>query len=56
MGRVPYAGNQFRIPGYAGGPNGPAPLLGEHNSAVFGDILGLSDEEIARLQQADIIR
>lgn len=56
MGHVPYAGNQFRIPGYAGGPNGPAPLLGEHNRAVFGDILGLSDEEIARLQQADIIR
>ena len=56
MGSVPYAGNQFRIPGYSGGPNGPAPLLGEHNAMVFGEILGLSDAEIARLQEADIIR
>lgn len=56
MGRVPYAGNQFRIRGYAGGPNGPSPLLGEHNRDVFGGILSLSDEEIARLKQADIIR
>ena len=56
LGRVPYAGNQFRIPGYEGGPSGPSPLLGEHNQEVFSGILGLSDEEIARLQKADIIR
>lgn len=27
-----------------------APLLGEHNRRVFGEILGLSDEELARLE------
>lgn len=30
-------------------PRGPAPLLGEHNDDVFGRLLGLSKEEIARL-------
>ena len=47
MGRVPYAGNQFRMPGYAPGPNSYAPLLGEHNAEVMREILGMSDEEIA---------
>ncbi len=46
MGEVPYAGTQFRIPGYRGGPRGPAPMLGEHNREVLGELLGLSDEAI----------
>lgn len=32
-----------------------APLVGEHNQEVFSEILGLSDEEVQRLQQAGII-
>ena len=32
-----------------------APRLGEHNQRVFGGMLGLSDEEIAELQQAGVI-
>ncbi|MEK3935147.1 CoA transferase [Sporosarcina sp. FSL W7-1349] len=32
-----------------------APMLGEHNGYVFSKILGLSDEEIQRLEQDDII-
>ena len=32
-----------------------APRLGEHNQRVFGAMLGLSDEEIAGLQQAGVI-
>ena len=28
----------------------PAPLLGEHNEAVLGDWLGLSEDEIAELK------
>jgi len=55
MGRVPYAGNQFRIPGYAGGPSGPAPLLGEHNHQVFGDILGMSEADINALIDAGVV-
>lgn len=56
MGNVPYAGNQFRIPGYAGGPNAAAPLLGEHNQHVFGEILGLNEAEIATLIESGVVR
>jgi len=55
MGSVPYAGNQFHIPGYAGGPSAPAPLLGEHNQHVFGNILGLSESEIAALIDEGVV-
>jgi benzylsuccinate CoA-transferase BbsF subunit len=55
MGKVPYAGNQFRIPGYAGGPSRPAPLLGEHNHHVFGEILGMSASEIDALIDAGVV-
>ncbi len=33
----------------------PAPLLGEHNDYVFGELLGLSKDEIERLAQEKII-
>ena len=38
------------------GPNSPASLFGERNQFVFGEILGLSDEEIERLKEGEIIR
>ena len=47
MGRVPYAGHQYRISGYDNGPRGPAPMLGEHSFEVLSDILGLSEEELS---------
>lgn len=56
MGEVPYAGNQFRIPGYAGGPSRPAPLLGEHNREVFGQILGMSDTDIDALIESGVVK
>lgn len=46
MGEVPYAGNQFRIPGYQPGPHGYAPLLGEHNFEVLKEIVGMSEQDI----------
>jgi benzylsuccinate CoA-transferase BbsF subunit len=33
----------------------PAPLLGEHNNYVFGDLLGLSEDEVAELVQEKVI-
>ena len=32
-----------------------SPLLGEHNDYVFGQLLGMSDDEIARLKEEQII-
>ena len=55
LGRVPYAGNQFRIPGYLGGPTRPSPLLGEHNHEVLAGILGFSEAEIDELIEAGVV-
>ena len=46
MGRIPYAGHQYRISGYENGPRAPAPLLGQHSFAVLSEILGMSDDAI----------
>ena len=56
MGEVPYAGNQFRIPGYAAGPYSYAPLLGEHNHEVLSGMLGMSDEEIAEALANGVVK
>jgi crotonobetainyl-CoA:carnitine CoA-transferase CaiB-like acyl-CoA transferase len=32
-----------------------APMLGEHNRHVFGGLLGLSDEEISRLEADNVL-
>jgi crotonobetainyl-CoA:carnitine CoA-transferase CaiB-like acyl-CoA transferase len=34
---------------------GPAPWLGEHNERVFGELLGMSPEEVKRLQEEEVI-
>ena len=33
----------------------PAPLLGEHNHLVFGEMLGMSEQEIAELERSGVI-
>jgi len=50
MIRVPWKINDREV------PMTHAPLLGQHNQYVFGELLGLSDEEIADLDQKEIIR
>ena len=47
MGRVPYAGVQYRIPGYTPGPFSYAPLLGEHTDQILASQLGMSADDIA---------
>lgn len=42
--RIHYVGEPNPVPSYA-------PYLGEHNGEVFGDLLGLDPDELARLQQ-----
>ena len=47
MGHIPYAGHQYCIGGYANGPRGPAPTLGQHSLEILSGFLGFSDEAIA---------
>jgi|TARA_Y100000310_G_scaffold321212_1_gene378554 crotonobetainyl-CoA:carnitine CoA-transferase CaiB-like acyl-CoA transferase len=56
MGEVPYAGNQFRIPGYQPGPNSYAPLLGEHNLEVLKEIIGMTEQEIADAVKEGVVQ
>ncbi len=55
MGRVPYAGTQWLIPGYQAGPHGPAPLMGEHNFSVMQGLLGMSEAEVPAAIEAGAV-
>jgi len=48
-------GLPWKLSGCPPKPPRHAPLLGEHNNYVFGEILGLSEEEIAQLTDEEII-
>ncbi len=49
MGRVPYAGHQYKVAGYDHGPRTPAPTLGQHTFDVLTDVLGLDADEVAEI-------
>jgi crotonobetainyl-CoA:carnitine CoA-transferase CaiB-like acyl-CoA transferase len=51
---LPYSRLPFRIGECRATPDDHAPLFGEHNLYVFRDLLGLDDEEIARLYEDGI--
>ena len=51
------AADRIVAPDFSGADAGllrPAPTVGEHNTEVFRDILGLTADEIAELQQATV--
>ncbi len=56
MGRVPYAGVQYRIRGYEPGPYHPAPLLGEHTERVLREELGMTEAEIEAAAAAGALK
>ncbi len=45
----------FRLSATPGGVQAPAPLLGQYNDYVLGELLGLSQEEIDRLTTAGVV-
>jgi crotonobetainyl-CoA:carnitine CoA-transferase CaiB-like acyl-CoA transferase len=55
VGRQPFAGLPFRFGSVDRWLTRPAPTMGEHDHEVLGGELGLSDDEIARLEEASVI-
>jgi benzylsuccinate CoA-transferase BbsF subunit len=55
LGPLTLAGLPWRHNGRRKGNYSCPPLLGEHNKYVFGKLLGLSDDEIARLEEEKVI-
>ena len=55
VGRLTYPGLPFRLTATPGKPDQLAPELGQHNDYVFGQLLGLSREEIAKLQAEKVL-
>jgi benzylsuccinate CoA-transferase BbsF subunit len=55
IGRMTLPGLPWRPEGKQKGNYSHPPLLGEHNDHVFGDLLGLTGDEIASLREAKVI-
>jgi len=51
----PHPLTPYRFNGERGEIRRPAPLLGEHNNMVFGQMLGFSNSEIEVLEKQAII-
>ena len=54
-GPLRYCGVPFKMSGSPMQIQGRAPLLGEHNAAVYGQILGYSAEELKQLREQRVI-
>jgi formyl-CoA transferase len=55
VGKLKVTGSHFKFTETPAGPRTPAPDLGEHNEEVYGDMLGLSKDEIAQLKEDGIL-
>ena len=55
VGPATYPGMAVRLPGEPISPSRPAPLLGQHNSEIFGQQLGYSPGDLVSLRQHGII-
>lgn len=55
MGVLPYPGMSYKLSETPGSIRMPAPLLGQHNEYILGELLGLSKGDIARLAAEQVI-
>ena len=56
LGRIEVINSAFRYTNAASGVRGPAPMLGEHNTAVLRTVLGYNSEQIQSLQTRGVLR
>ncbi len=54
-GRVKAAGSVFKLSKTPGNIKFPAPFLGEHNLEIYHEVLGLAENEIARMADENVI-
>ncbi len=54
-GRLKYPGAPYKLSATPWEIRRPAPLLGEHNGAIYGRVLGYSRQELARMKEEGII-
>ncbi|MHB8085923.1 MAG: CaiB/BaiF CoA transferase family protein [Dehalococcoidia bacterium] len=54
-GPLKMPGTVFKLSETPGDPLNPAPFLGEHNSEVFTELLGFSEEKLAELMDKEIV-
>ena len=55
LGRLRTIGAPFKLPESPGGPRQPAPLLGQHNADVYGELLEIGATDIEKLKKHRII-
>ena len=55
MPPLPYAGRPWKLSGTPAGSPEAAPLMGEHNEFVLRELMGMSQGEIARLEEERVI-
>ena len=54
-GKLTYTGAPFRLSDMPSADGIAAPRLGEHNAAVYGELLGIHAAELARLRSAGVV-
>jgi crotonobetainyl-CoA:carnitine CoA-transferase CaiB-like acyl-CoA transferase len=54
-GTIPIANTPVKMSRSEAGIKGPPPSLGQDTVAVFGELLGLTEEEVARLENQAIV-
>jgi crotonobetainyl-CoA:carnitine CoA-transferase CaiB-like acyl-CoA transferase len=55
LGHLRYPGPPYKLHNARVDEGRPAPLLGEHNSAIYGDALGCTGSELVALAQAGVL-